>query len=279
MDKPSGWTSHDVVAVVRRRLGTRRVGHTGTLDPFATGLLVVLVGKATRVARFVEGLHKCYEATIRFGTATSTDDATGGVVRDASPSSWPDLPAVSAALATFVGGYQQRPPAYSALHVAGTRAYQLARRGVDVELPSRFALVVSAAVLDWNPPDLRVRAVVGRGVYIRALARDLGDGLGIPAHCAALRRVAIGPFAVDDAVAPNDAEPRHLLPTASLLPEAPREVLDPAGWRDVAHGRPVAQQVARDGVGALLANGGGLVAIARGDGGLWHPMVVLETPP
>jgi tRNA pseudouridine55 synthase len=267
------------VAVVRRRLGTRRVGHAGTLDPFATGLLVVLVGKATRLARFVEGLRKIYRGTIRFGAATATDDATGEIVRTGVPQSWPEPARITEALRRFEGGYQQRPPAFSALRVDGTRAYQLARRGVDVELPPRFVRIDALEMEEWAPPALAIRATVGRGTYLRALARDVGEALDIPAHCAELRRIAIGPFDVDDATAPNEVTPATLLPVTSLLPELPSEVLDERARDDVAHGRPVAQRVARDGVGALVEGNGNLVAVARGVRGLWHPMVVLETAP
>ncbi len=267
------------MAVVRRRLGTRRVGHAGTLDPFATGLLIVLVGKATRVARFVEGLDKTYEATIRFGASTTTDDGTGEVLATSIPERWPELDEVAAAAQRFVGGYLQRPPAYSALHVGGERAYQLARRGVEVELAPRFAAIAALDIVAWTPPDLVLRAVVGRGVYLRALARDLGEALGVPAHCRTLRRTAIGPFDVAEAVAPDVADATRLLAPAALLPTLPREELDAATWADVAHGRPVAQRVTGDGIGALLGAEGRLVAVARGAGGRWHPMVVLETPP
>lgn len=276
IDKPAGWTSHDAVAVVRRQLGTRAVGHAGTLDPFATGLLVVLVGRATRLARFVEGLEKAYRATVRFGAATDTDDATGQVTREFRPASWPDRTAIDELVGSFVGRQRQRPPAFSAKHVAGTRSHVLARQGRAPELAEVTVQVDRIDVVDWVPPDLVLEARVGRGTYLRALARDLGERAGIPAHCAALRRLAIGPFRAGDGVAPADASATALIPPASLLPGMVRQAVDAAGARELGFGRPVPQQVPQDAAGALLAEDGRLLAVAEGRDGWWHPVVVLE---
>lgn len=265
-----------MVAVVRRQLGTRRVGHAGTLDPFATGLLVVLVGKATRLARFVEGLPKRYDAVIRFGSATDTDDSTGAVTQAMTPAIWPDAALVAAAAASFTGVYAQRPPAYSAKHVAGTRSHVLARRGEAVELAARDVTVHAIDLGEWTPPDLTLQAMVSRGTYVRVLARDLGERLGIPAHCAALRRTAIGPFDVAAAVAPEPIDRSRLLSPAALLPELPCEVLETAALRDVAMGRSVPQRESHDGPGALLGEDGHLAAVANGRAGRWLPEVVLE---
>lgn len=276
IDKPAGWTSHDVVAVVRRQVGTRAVGHTGTLDPFATGLLVVVVGRATRLARFAEGLEKRYRARIRFGAATDTDDATGTVVERRDVTDWPDRAAMTAAAVALSGVQWQRPPAYSAKHVAGERSYQLARRGEAVDLAPVQVDILSLALGDWTPPDLWLEATVGKGTYLRALARDLGANVGIPAHCAELRRLAVGPFSVEDAVAPDRVDLDRLLSPAALLPAMPVEVIDPAAVREVGFGRRVAQQVVSDQRGALVAGDGRLVAVAEGCNGLWQPIVVLE---
>jgi tRNA pseudouridine55 synthase len=264
------------VAVVRKRLGTRSVGHAGTLDPFATGLLVVLVGRATRLARFIEGTEKHYDAIVRFGTATDTDDSTGTVIREVTPSSWPALEAMSAAAATLLGRQLQVPPAYSAKHVAGTRSYALARAGRAVELAPVEVMVHALDVVSWAPPDLAIRARVGRGTYLRSLARDLGDRVACPAHCAALRRTAIGPFDVESAIAPDAVVATSLLPPAAMLRHLPSDVIDDDGAREVSFGRAVTQQVTHDGVGALLAGDGRLVAVAEGRDGAWHPVVVLE---
>ena len=265
-----------MVAVVRRQLGTRAVGHAGTLDPFATGLLVVLVGKATRLARFVEGLSKRYRAVIRFGVSTDTDDPTGAVTGEFRPDTWPDRGEMAALAAQFVGRQQQRPPAFSAKHVAGTRSHVLARRGDAPELADVTVQVDSLDVLDWSPPDLVLEAEVGRGTYLRALARDLGVRAGIPAHCAELRRMSTGPFSVDDAVAPRAAGVDRLIPPAALLPRLPVEAVADAGAREISFGRRVAQLAPREGIGALVAGDGRLLAVADGRDGWWYPTVVLE---
>ncbi|MGH7583442.1 MAG: tRNA pseudouridine(55) synthase TruB [Gemmatimonadales bacterium] len=276
IDKPAGWTSHDAVAVIRRRLDTRAVGHGGTLDPFATGLLVVMVGRTTRLARFVTGMSKQYHAVIRFGTATDTDDATGTVIRRASPDLWPEIDAVRSMLARLTGNYPQRPPAFSAKHVAGSRSHKLARRGEKFELPPVPVTVHRLELIEWSPPDLTVEAEVGAGTYLRALARDAGDLLGFPAHCAELRRTAVGPFAVDAAIAPGDVTPESLMPAAALLPGMPTEVVDDPARRDLGFGRAVPQQQPREGAAALVAPDGRLVAAAEGRAGWWHPVVVFE---
>lgn len=265
-----------MVAVVRRQLGTREVGHAGTLDPFATGLLVVLVGRATRLARFVEAMPKEYRAVVHFGRGTDTHDPTGVVTTERLPERWPELPELAALLSGFLGTRAQRPPAYSAKHVGGTRAHTLARRGEVVELPEVPVEIHSLDVVDWSPPNLTLDATVGRGTYLRALARDLGAVAGIPAHCAALRRTAIGPFTADDAIVPFEAGVERLRPPAAMVPMLPSEAVDRNGERELGFGRRVAQQGAHEGTGSLLGDDGRLLAIAEGRAGWWHPVVVLE---
>lgn len=265
-----------MVAVVRRQLGTRAVGHAGTLDPFATGLLVVLVGKATRLARFVEAMGKRYRAVVRFGSATDTDDSAGTVIGESRPDTWPDRPAMATLVAGFVGPQWQRPPAFSAKHVAGTRSHVLARRGIMPDLAEVMVQVDGIDVLDWSPPDLVLEASVGRGTYLRALARDLGTCAGIPAHCAELRRISVGPFTVADAIAPDAAVTDRLMTPAALLPRLPAETVADAGAREIGFGRRVPQQAPLDGMGALLAEDGRLLAVANGREGWWYPSVVLE---
>lgn len=264
------------MAVVRKRLGTRSVGHAGTLDPFATGLLVVLVGRATRLARFIEGTEKRYEATVRFGSATDTDDATGTVTRHATPSEWPSRTGLEAAAAALVGPQLQVPPVYSAKHVDGTRSYALARAGKAVVLAPVEVMVHALELGEWLPPDLSITCRVGRGTYIRALARDLGTAIGIPAHCAALRRTGIGPFDVTAAVGPEAISAEALMSPAAMLRHLPNEVVDGAGARELGFGRAIGQQVTREGVGALIAEDGRLLAVAEGREGTWYPVVVLE---
>ncbi len=262
--------------MVRRTLGTRSVGHAGTLDPFATGLLVVLVGRATRLARFIEGAEKQYDTTVRFGQATDTDDSTGTVIRELAPVAWPDAAQMASALEAMVGKQWQVPPAYSAKHVEGTRSYALARAGRAVELAPVEVDVHALELVSWQPPELQLEARVGRGTYLRALARDLGDRLEIPAHCAALRRTAIGPFRVTEAVEPAALSADRLLAPAAMVAHLPAAVLSAEGGREVGFGRSVAQGEAVDGTGALLAEDGRLLAVAEGREGRWHPVVVLE---
>lgn len=189
-------TSHDVVQHVRRIFGERSIGHLGTLDPFATGLLVLLVGRATRLATFIDTEPKVYEAAIQFGTETDTDDATGTVIRHAGT---PSEPAVRAAVETLTGTISQVPPAYSAKSVDGTRAYDAARRGEPLQL-----VAVDVTVHEWKLESLtdnRLAAVItcSSGTYIRALARDLGRLTSSAAHLASLRRTRVGQFDVRDA--------------------------------------------------------------------------------
>lgn len=202
VDKPIGWTSFDVVAVVRRALGVRRVGHGGTLDPLASGLLPVLVGAATRQADRLHAAPKVYAALVRLGSETTTDDAQGPVRREAA------LPAlaeggIDAALGRFRGEISQVPPDFAAVKVGGRRAYRIARSGGAPELAPRTVRIDRLAIASWRPPHLRLLIVCGSGTYIRALARDLGRALGSAAHLAGLRRLAVGGLSVQDAVDPG----------------------------------------------------------------------------
>jgi len=216
LDKPAGLTSHDVVARVRKIVGERRVGHTGTLDPFATGVLVILVGRATRLAQFLSGAEKEYEALIRFGYRTDTGDATGKQIREQQ--SHAKLPStesflkdeIEARLAAFRGEIDQTPPMYSAKKIAGRKLYELARRGQEVERKpvrvtiSEFECISPAGESvyfnDDSAHDLRVRVVCSAGTYIRTLAEDLGKKLGTGAHLAELRRTRAGRFKIADAI-------------------------------------------------------------------------------
>jgi tRNA pseudouridine55 synthase len=205
VDKPQGWTSHDAVARTRRLAGTRKVGHAGTLDPMATGLLILGINSSTRLLTFIVGLDKEYLATIRLGSATTTDDAEGEELSRAPAASVALIgPAdVAAGIALLTGAISQQPSAVSAIKVDGKRAYARVRDGEDVQLPSRPVTVaafelLSSRVLDGFL-DLDVRVGCSSGTYIRALARDLGAGLGVGGHLTALRRTRIGPFHIDNA--------------------------------------------------------------------------------
>ena len=281
MGKPVGPTSHDVVQRVRRALKTRAAGHTGTLDPFASGLLVVLVGRATRLARFVEGQPKRYLATARLGIQTATDDLTGDVIaRFPHPESVPEV-RLREELATFLGEHPQRPPAFSAKRVAGERSYRRARRGELMELAEVPVTVHDIELVEYRPPDLCFRAVVGSGTYVRALARDLGNHLGVGAHLTALRREAIGSLVVEDAVPLEQLGPAALLSPQSVLRDLPSVDLDETERKAVVHGRAVkdsgaAGQRAGGAVVALLG-GGELIAVAQAEDGWLRPTVVLDT--
>ncbi|HEY0995176.1 MAG TPA: tRNA pseudouridine(55) synthase TruB [Gemmatimonadaceae bacterium] len=266
-------TSHDAVALARRALGTRRIGHTGTLDPFATGLLVLLAGRATRLARWASGEPKVYEATVRFGAATDTDDATGTVTASAPV---PGLDAIEAALPRLTGTIAQRPPAYSAKQVAGVRAYDAARAGEPLELAPAQVEVHRWEILGWAPPDLRVRITCGGGTYIRALARDLGALTGSAAHLVALRRLRSGAFDVSDAVPAGalDAE-SAVRPLRDAVPALLPVHLDAGAAARVRHGNPVAAPGAEPGPAALLDDSGELLAIAEREGERWCPRTVL----
>lgn len=286
VDKPAGISSHDVVARVRRAARTRRVGHAGTLDPFATGLLVVAVGPCTRLLPYVVGEPKVYCATVHFGWETATDDATGAPTRTAPPppASWllqADAPERMAAEAQLTGPIEQIPPAYSAKHVDGQRAYERARKGQVVTLPPVPVTVHQWEWMGATADALHTRITCGGGTYIRALARDLGRGLGSAAHCAVLRRTASGAAQVEAAVALEALAPGSIVDgdvplrsPLSLLGDVARQPLGPEQLQDLRHGRPVEATVS--GQRAALLEGDAVVAIAeRNATGRWQPRVVL----
>lgn len=282
IDKPVGVTSHDVVARVRRAQRTRRVGHAGTLDPFATGLLVCAVGQATRLLPYVLGEPKVYRTRIVFGHATDTDDSTGTAVAEGPR---PDWTRFDAAVASLTGPLQQIPPAYSAKHVDGERAYAKARRGESVALPPASIMVHAWHEIARDDEWLEADIVCGGGTYIRALARDLGLALGTVAHCATLRRLSSGPLDVSQAVAYDALAPGAMLPLTSPLLAMPQLAVEPLSddaVRDVRLGRAVAATV--DGALAALVRhaSGQIVAIGervqRLEASRWQPRVVLGGP-
>lgn len=268
VDKPSDWTSHDVVARSRRILRTRRVGHTGTLDPFATGVLVLLVGRATRLARFLAGAEKEYEAVVRLGYATDTGDLTGarreevgapGVSGDGVNCSSLTAEKLEAALSSLRGEIEQVPPMYSAKKIGGRKLYELARRGEEIEREAVRVTVrefeatrdESGALARPNEDgtcDVSVRVVCSAGTYVRSLAESLGETLGVGAHLAALRRTRAGAFRIEravkleelEALAAGDASREFLIPLESALPEMPFVHLTDEDARRVRHGAAVA---------------------------------------
>jgi tRNA pseudouridine55 synthase len=273
VDKPAGPTSHDAVARVRRALGERSAGHTGTLDPFATGLLVILLGRATRLARFVSDQPKRYLATARLGFATTTDDLTGDPL--AQPAHRPPRrEEVEAALAAFEGESRQRPPAFSARHVGGERSYRLARRGIEAPLAESAVAVHAIALVEAEDDRIVFRTTVSAGTYIRAIARDLGERLGTGAHLTALRREAIGPLEVTDAVALDAVGPgTAVLDPLAAVAHLPRRHIDGAEAGRIAHGRDLVLGGEAGAVALVLD--GRLVAIAEPRDGALHPVVVL----
>ncbi len=230
IDKPAGWTSHDVVARVRSLSGIRRVGHAGTLDPFATGLLIVGVGRATRLIQYVQNTAKTYETTLRLGAETDTHDTEGTVTSTADINAWPSRDAVVAVLAGFTGEIDQIPPAHSAVHVDGKRAYERARAGEAFDLPTRAVTIHELAIAHYTPPDLGLRVRCSTGTYIRSLARDIGRALGTYAYCEVLRRTASGSFEVSDAVELDQLTRdnfRELWPALARPPDAAVMEFDP----------------------------------------------------
>lgn len=275
VDKPAGMSSHDVVALARRALGTRKVGHGGTLDPFATGLLVLLAGRGTRLLQFVPSEPKVYEATIAFGAETETDDGTGRVVREAALPSQED---VRAAIPRLTGALDQLPPAYSAKHVNGERAYAIARRGETPDLVTARVQVERWEILEQSDDRLVARIACGTGTYIRSLARDLGRLVHSAAHLTALRRVRVGPFDVaeaDDVESWRNGVVRSRDLGASLG-DMPRVILEDEEVRRVRHGMRI-HAGGEAGRAALVDRQGALVAVANRDDGAWRPAVVLAT--
>ena len=287
VDKPQGITSHDVVARVRRAAGTRKVGHAGTLDPMATGLLVVGLNSSTRLLTFLVGLDKGYEATIRLGVSTASDDADGEVTAVRSAAGVDDA-AIDRGVARLTGEIDQVPTAVSAIKVDGRRAYDLAREGVEVELASRRVTVSELTGTDRRRADgdgvavvdLDVRVACSSGTYVRALARDLGADLGVGGHLTALRRTRVGPFDVADASGLDDLDP-----AAVLLEPAHVAARLFATWQmdadqavDLSHGKRVATGRDDDeGPVAALTPDGRLAGLVAVRGGAAKPIVNFPT--
>ena len=278
VDKPAGMTSHDVVAVVRRRLGERRVGHAGTLDPDATGVLVLGVGRATRLMRFIEGGEKEYTAEVIFGVETSSQDASGEVIArtDASVLRIED---VARAAATLVGEIEQVPPMVSAVKVGGERLYRKARRGEEVERAPRRVTVHELRVEAFEPGP-RARAMLrircSRGTYVRTLAHDLGRALGVGGHVAVLRRVRVGAFGDSHAVALDTLDAADLRPLVEAVSGYPQRQVDAGAARAVAQGKT---SPAFGVAGAYAVVGpAGLVAMSEDRGEVSRPVVVVADP-
>ena len=277
VDKPVGPTSHDVVARARRALRLRRIGHTGTLDPFASGLLLLCLGRATRVAEYLSALPKTYLARMRLGQATDTDDLTGAV--SAESERWRDLGEgdVRAALGRRTGPQLQVPPAFSAKKQAGERLYERARRGEAVAPAAVEVVVHELRLLSWEPPFASFETTCSSGTYIRAIARDAGADLGVGAHLVELRRTAVGRWRVQDALPLEQVRPEGvadvLTPTLRALDHLPLVTLLPEAVADIRHGRAVTV-AAPDAPVVALADGDALVAIGRVSAGRAYPRKV-----
>jgi tRNA pseudouridine55 synthase len=286
VNKPSGLTSHDVVAAARRALRERSIGHTGTLDPLASGVLALACGKATRLARFLSASDKEYLATLRFGVTTDSYDTSGRVL--AETPARPALEAVTGALAALAGERLQTPPAFSAKKVDGHRAYDLARRDLPVEVTPARVTLASAEVVDWSGHEAVVRVICSAGFYVRTLAHEIGQLVGTGACLAALQRTRSGSFVLESAAGMEQlmAGTARVIPMAELLTELPAVRVETDGVNRVQHGRDLSRQHYRPATGRaagpvpwtrILGPAGDLVAVATPGSapGILHPAVVL----
>ena len=270
VDKPSGITSHDAVSRVRRVLGIRKVGHAGTLDPMATGLLVMGVGRGTRLLRFLGEAPKLYEGTGVLGVETTTLDADGDVVRE-SPVEVTESD-LRAAIASFEGDIEQAPPAYSAVKVGGERSYRAARRGQPVKARPRLVHVYAFNLRRFEPPQFDFRVRCSGGTYVRSLVADVGHAVGSGAHLAALRRTAVGPFRVEEARPPEDPGP--LLPLERAVGHLAAVTLHEEEARVAVHGS-ILGPAGIVGPYRALAPDGTLLGIYRDEGAKAVPEVIL----
>ena len=287
VSKPYGWTSHDVVGLVRRLTRYRRVGHGGTLDPAATGVLAVAVGRATRLIDYMAGQDKSYCADIVFGAATTTDDAEGTVLYARDPARL-SLEAVIPALAGFLGEIDQIPPQYSAVKLEGRKAYEIARKGGEAALKARRVTIKGLAVVGWDPPILSVVVCCSKGTYVRSLARDLGERLGIGGYLGALVRLTSGPFDCSDSVGVEDLRmaaefeylDRLIYPPDLAVRQLPAVVVAGGHLEDMLTGRP---WTARDWTtppttSRVYSDEGSFLGLAEAVDGQWHPRLVLSDP-
>lgn len=243
VDKPAGWTSHDVVAKARGLLGTRKVGHAGTLDPDVTGVLVLGVGRATRLMRFMANLGKRYEGTFVLGIETSTLDASGEVVATHDMTGI-ELEAVQRVAAErFTGLIMQIPPMVSAVKVGGRRLHELAREGIEIEREPRPVTIhdLSVMAVPGQPATFGISVHCSSGTYVRSLVADIGTALGGGAHLSSLRRTAVGSFTVDEALPLTSLAPERLLPLAAAVRDLEQVVVDDEGAEQVGHGRRMAR--------------------------------------
>jgi tRNA pseudouridine55 synthase len=266
--KEPGWTSHDVVAKVRKLAGQKRVGHAGTLDPLAEGVLPVLLGRATRLAEAIQAGEKRYQAWVTLGVATTTDDAEGEIT---ARHPVPPLTDVESILGQFAGTIWQVPPVYSAIKVNGQRAYALARRGSTPELAPRQVTIAELRLLDITQDCLAIEVGCSKGTYVRALARDIAIALGTVGHLRRLVRTQVGPFRLEDAVGLPDL---HLLPPEAALPDTPEYHADAAEVGRLVNGQALACALVAPTL-RVHDPSGHLVCIASADGDQLRPRIML----
>ncbi|MEO7719378.1 MAG: tRNA pseudouridine(55) synthase TruB [Capsulimonas sp.] len=283
VDKPAGMTSHDVVYHIRRAARVKQVGHAGTLDPDATGVLLVCVGPATRIAEYLADQGKAYRAVIQLGSETDTEDASGQVLSqtDASHITREDLEKL---LPDFMGEISQIPPMVSAVHHEGKRLYELARAGITVEREARTIRIDSLAMSDFAPgPNATAILDVecGKGTYIRTLCADIGKALGVGGHMASLRRTAVGAFHADSAAPLETITPENVLslltPASEALRSFPMQSVDDARRADILHGRTVPTELADTPIVRVVDANQQLVALALAEAGALRPFKVFST--
>ena len=289
VDKPVGLTSHDVVDIVRRGTNIRRAGHTGTLDPRASGVLVILIGPAVRLSEFVSASDKRYQAILRLGSTTDTYDAEGHFTRQTSTTPVEVTePQFNEVLQRFIGEIEQTPPPYSAVKVHGRKAYEMAREGEEVELAPRKINVFHLEVLEWTPPEVVIDVHCSSGTYVRSLANDVGTALGCGAYLVGLRRTKSGRFTLRDATPLRKLQEaftagnwyQYLIPAAEALAEWPAVELNPDGVEEVKHGHRIkAAADAQPGLVRGVSMAGELIAImdlVTGEDGSpeWQPKKV-----
>lgn len=274
IDKPTGITSHDVVSRVRQLAQMRRVGHAGTLDPLATGVLLLALGRATRLVEYLTAQRKTYEAVVRLGQSTDTFDAEGAVVAE-KPIAFSDA-ALNQAVLKFTGEIEQIPPMYSAIKKNGQPLYKLARQGKEVVRQPRKVTIYDLKVLDWQPPFLSLRVICSKGTYIRSLAHDLGEVLGCGGHIAALRRTAVGHFTLEtavplDALTPDNLS-AHLFAMDTAVAHLPRLDLPESGASRLLLGQTTPRLPAQPEAELVRAYGpnGRFIGVVRANENMWQ---------
>ncbi len=256
VDKPEGFTSFEALSSIKRRVGHKKVGHAGTLDKFASGLLVVLIGPYTKLSSYLTGLDKSYHGVMRFGERTSTLDPEGERIEEASI---PEFEAIQDGITAFTGSFDQVPPKYSAVHVDGERAYRRALSGEDPHIPARKVRIYDFSIDDWSTPDLRFSLSCSKGTYVRSLARDLGAYCKSAAYLRSLRRNSIGSFSVSRACSPEEFDPdMHLLSDRELiksLEDCRIAVVNKEGFDRVQKGSKIDLRALRDEDRTLIEGG------------------------